>query len=217
MFEQPKNNPENPEEKLINFRNEIEAIIKNEKETEETGHFSDIPEPNLEELTPEDFGFWEKVKDESITREDLAVYKRLASDPENKSMNETGKLISPTRYVFYNFVVNTAMPVIMDREMKILDDFRNNVEKMKEAEKQKQNTTHFSRVNPRELELADSVILGKLEDGSLTEEDFFEYRSRIFDIKTSELLPGVPPSRAYFSAFIANKAIPLFIKKESIQ
>jgi hypothetical protein len=121
MKEQPKNNLESPEEKLKNFREEIQAIIEREKTEEKTADFlfflNEGLNLNVGELLLEDMEIWEKVKNNTVTREELSEYKKSCEDPEAKMKEETGKFASPMRYAFYGFIMNEAIPEIISKEM----------------------------------------------------------------------------------------------------
>lgn len=111
-MEQQKNNLENPEQKLKNFKEEIRRIVEEEREGGKTAHF---PEPiDVEELLPEDLEIWDKIWNETITQEEITQYRKSFLD--NNGEVKEGMSVSRMRFVA--FASNKAGPVIMMKGMK---------------------------------------------------------------------------------------------------
>lgn len=88
---------ENP---LHGFWEEIKEVERNESAAHfEHGDF------NAEELTEKDRDIWERLKDGSITREDLSEYRRDVGEE------------SESRKIFLGFISNKAMGMFLKKEI----------------------------------------------------------------------------------------------------
>jgi hypothetical protein len=110
-MEQLKNNQENPEAKLKDFREEIGLIIEEERANQKTAHFNEL---KPEELSPEDLEVWEKIKDGSVTQENMKEYKNIFFDGEGKIKEN----ITPGRKEFMAFANNKANIVLLNKQIK---------------------------------------------------------------------------------------------------
>lgn len=108
-------------EKLETFRGEISALRDAEKATGKTAHFTHLPEFNHEDLTIDDMEIWEKVKDRTITREDLRKYDETLDLVENGIKKGLKPGVSVSRNVFRAFINNKAVPILIEREMSGID------------------------------------------------------------------------------------------------
>ena len=90
----------NENQSLKEFQEEIKEVA--EKET--AAHFKHGTF-NPEELTEDDRIIWEKVKDETVSREDLDTYRESVGGE------------SETRRVFLAFINNKALVVFLAREI----------------------------------------------------------------------------------------------------
>ncbi|MFH0891114.1 MAG: hypothetical protein V1856_03720 [Candidatus Liptonbacteria bacterium] len=89
------------------FITEINHWVDEEKSrTKKSGHLID-PEFNPKELRPEDEEIWGKVKNSSVTREDVTLYR--------KGITATGACRSVQ--IFAEFIANLAMPIILRPEI----------------------------------------------------------------------------------------------------
>ena len=107
---QPKNN----REALEAFIREIGGIYEEEKRDGTPAHFLNS-NFNPRDLTLEDKRIWDKVRDESITREDFNAYRESIIDPRTRNVKGD---IAYSRYTFSAFIENKATPVIGMREAK---------------------------------------------------------------------------------------------------
>lgn len=88
------------------------------------------------------------------------------------------------------------------------------VHKMKEG---RPTTGHFAsrpEFAPEHLTEDDMAIWERLEEKTLTREEFFAYRHRVMESKAKNPDDPVGKSRAVFQAFIANKASLLFARED---
>ena len=102
-------------EELKAFRQEIAAYAEEEGREDKKAHFAWLRDQNKqfkpEDLTVEDFLFWKKVKEETITYEDFKKY-RLGL----KRLEKAGKKESPTRHGFFSLAGNRGNGIIWKRE-----------------------------------------------------------------------------------------------------
>ena len=216
------NELENPENKLKLFKEEIQAFVDKEKTERETADFLFFLEQeglnlNIDELLPEDMEIWEKVKYNVITREDLAVYKVSVEDPEDMAKTETGKFISPMRYAFYGFIINRAIPKIIEREVaeiEKLNNFKKEIQDIVEKEREQKKTAHFSEsINTGELTPDDLEIWEKIKNETITMEVFTQYRES-FNDEERETRKDIPRSRIEFLQFVSNKVGMMIMMKD---
>ena len=111
-MEQQKNGFEDPETRLRNFKEEILRAVEVEREHKKTAHFPEFMD--VEELMPEDMEIWEKIKDETITMEEIIRYKKGLIDEEGEVRNN----VSPSRIKFLAFASNKSGSIIMMRGMR---------------------------------------------------------------------------------------------------
>lgn len=105
------NNQEEKDKKLQEFRQEISAIKARDLQNKGPAHLFEV---NPDELIEEDMIMWQKIKDESITAEDIDDY-RMAILDEDGNLREG---VSESRYDFYAFIVNKAMVLLLNRQLK---------------------------------------------------------------------------------------------------
>lgn len=84
--------------------------------------------------------------------------------------------------------------------------FRAKIEAIKQAESERGETVHLTNVNVEELAWEDKIIWEKVENESITREDFQSYRP--------SLGSNLSRSRKEFSFFVANKLNPIWLRKE---
>ena len=93
-------------------------------------------------------------------------------------------------------------------------NFKDEIRLIAEKEREDQKTAHFRGLNPEELSVPDMEIWEKVKNESITREDFDRYRNNLVDEGSGDVKDNVPQSRVIFLAFIANKVIVIFLKKE---
>lgn len=99
------------EEKLATFQAEIAAIKADELSGKiKTAHLYEV---NPEELTPEDAIMWGKVKDGSITQDDVSLYQATMLDGKRKLRNG----ITRSRYEFLAFIINKSVVFLLGRQL----------------------------------------------------------------------------------------------------
>jgi len=96
-----ENNIENLEKQRREFIGEIRKLKEEEEKSGKTVHFSNV---NPEELTLEDAECWSKIKDSSITEEDLKNYRDKLLDKEWRPKEGVNK----SRTAFFAFINNRA-------------------------------------------------------------------------------------------------------------
>lgn len=115
MFEIMKEkNPPAGGEKKDELKSFIAEIAEMKRKNREKGTPAHLFKVNPEELTPEDLGAWEKIKNETIQREDVEAYKKSLLNEKNNPKEG----VSESRYEFLNFIRNRAASIFIDRENK---------------------------------------------------------------------------------------------------
>lgn len=115
--------PENLEESLQSFREEMMPIMAAELdiEAETMGRaLTGLPAVRPEELTSSDFAIWQKIKDKTITMADVQAYAQEFEDVHG-AIKQDRPNVSATRKLFRNIVNNRSTAVIGEREMEKLE------------------------------------------------------------------------------------------------
>jgi hypothetical protein len=111
-MEQQKNNLEDMEMKMTNFRKEIRDVVVKERKPGQTAHYPESMD--ADELTPGDLEIWEKIKNETITKEEMTQFK-------DSLLDEAGyprEGVSPGRLKFMAFFNNKAGGIITMKEVR---------------------------------------------------------------------------------------------------
>lgn len=104
---------DNNQKNLELFIGEIRAIYEEEKRERKMAHFqSSRFKPQA--LIWEDKLIWDKIKNKSVTREDINIYREAIVDPTTRRIRAN---IPQSRYTFLAFIENKAAPIIGWREM----------------------------------------------------------------------------------------------------
>ncbi len=113
-----------PEKELEDFRDEIVAIAAEEKRAAEEGqhggtwHFGGLPIAR-DEITSRDLALAKKIKDGTVTRENLSIYRDnisgAAKEEERRSSDPNQDSSTELRLVGY--LTNKATPIIGRREL----------------------------------------------------------------------------------------------------
>lgn len=106
-----KDNQEEKDKKLKEFQQEISLIKERDLRNKGPAHLFEVDPAELEE---EDMIMWQKIKDESITPEDLDDYRMSFLDEEGNLRDG----VSRNRYDFYAFIANKAMVILVGRQLK---------------------------------------------------------------------------------------------------
>ena len=140
-----------PEELLAEFQQEA-ALLKEQQEkgtdpTRKSVHFEGI---DVSELTLEDKSIWDKIRDESITEEDLNKHF------ENLKKEEASK----SRRKFFAFIGNKAFVIFGNRQLR---------------ETKEEKKGEVSKLDISELTKEDMSILKKIDSKSITPEELRVY------------------------------------------
>ena len=108
---------QDPESRLHDFRNEIKAIAETEGQEGKTAHFQgENSALDVNDLTIDDMNLWTKIKDGSITRDDLKEHDQgfyLVEEGMRK-----GRLNIPlSRKIFRAFAANRASSILAERQL----------------------------------------------------------------------------------------------------
>lgn len=103
--------------KLADFKDEVRDMVMVEKRTGTTSHFADIPEFSPADLTEADMRIWEKIEDESVTREDFEEYKKTIFTDQHELRPEAPQ----SRYDFMQFIANKMMAIFAERAIREMD------------------------------------------------------------------------------------------------
>ena len=93
-----------------------------------------------------------------------------------------------------------------------LQNFIEEIRKLKETEQAEKKSISLLSIEPDELTIEDAECWAKIADGSITGEDLNDYREKLLD-KDGHPKEGVSKSRIAFFAFINNRASIIFLQK----
>ena len=116
MAEKPKNKKTDP---LASFKSEMASIARMEKEGKlRTAYFAGSGF-DVNELTDADKMIWDKIKNESITKEDWRTYRnKVVLDPKQPGHISLRGNTSSSRRTFIHYASNKVTVIFGKRELK---------------------------------------------------------------------------------------------------